>query len=133
MKKIAFKYLIEEKETKSKSKMKNLNYKELHIQKYFKTEKLSTQNKLTLFKARTNMLNVQYNFGQKKKCPLCKIKEDNQEHLIECLIIKIACPEIGYNTNVKYTDIFSDALEKQINISKLLNIAVRTRKVMLTK
>ena len=79
------------------------------------------------------MLNVQYNFGQRHKSPLYKIEEDKQEHLLECVILKIASPEILNNIETEYNDIYSDIIEKQIKISKLLYIAVRKRKAILTK
>ena len=72
---------------------------------------ITTKRKLILFRARTRMLNVNYNFGQKIKCPLCKIGEDAQKHLLECLVIKITCPEILNNTKCNYTDLISDNLE----------------------
>ena len=71
------------------------------------------------------MLNVNYNFGQKIKCPLCNI------HLLECLVIKITSPEILNNTKCKYTDLFSDNIEKLNDLSKLIEIAVRKRTELL--
>ena len=65
------------------------------------------------------MLNVWYNFGQKIKYPLCKIGEDNQEHLLECFIIKLTCPEILRNIESKVTDISRDNIDKLSNVSKL--------------
>ena len=129
----ALKYLLNEKDTKCKSKMKNLNYKGLNIQNYFKSDKIWSQHKIILFKARTKMINVQHNFGQNNKCPLYKLEDDKQEHLLECVIIKIASPEILNKTDAEFNDIYSDNIEKQIKISKLLYIAIRKRKAILTK
>ena len=80
MKRAASEYLMKEKS--SKSKMQNLNYNEIKLQNYFSTSQITTKRKIILFKARTRMLKVWYNFGQKIKCPLCKIQEDKQEHLL---------------------------------------------------
>ena len=49
----------------------------------------------------------------------------NQMLIIECPIIKIECPEILYNTDAKYSDIYSIKIDKQIGITKLLEIAIR--------
>ena len=63
------------------------------------------------------MMNVSYNFGQKI--------------LLDCLILKLACPEIQNNTENKYMDIYSDDTDKQNAISKLLAIANRKREQIL--
>ena len=73
------------------------------------------------------MLNVQNNFGQHTKCPLCKTEEDDQKHLIECLVIKIHCPDILNNVDSDFKDIYSDEIEKQNDISKLIDIAMKKR------
>ena len=123
MKKLAFKHLSEEKNTKSKSKLENLKYNDLNIQHYFKTDKITSKKKIILFKARTRMINVPHNFGQKIKCRLCHSGDDDQKHLLECLMIKLASPEILSNTDAKYMDIYSNDIEKQIEISNLLEKA----------
>ena len=110
-----------------KSKVLNLQYKSLNIQNYFTTNKIETNRKIIIFKARTRMLNVSYNFGQKIPCPFCKIAEDNQKHLIECMILKITCPEILNNKDIQYSDIFSESIDKLNEISKLFEIAIRKR------
>ena len=88
---------------------------------------MTPKKKIILFKARTKMLNVSYNYELKIKCRLCHLGEDDQEHLLECLIIKIECPEILHNTNVKHSDIYSSKIDKQIEITKLLEMAIRKR------
>ena len=77
------------------------------------------------------MLNVQNNFGQHTKCPLCKIEEDSQKHLLECVLIKLNSPDILHNTDSKYEDIFSNDIEKQDQISKLIETAIRKRRILL--
>ena len=76
------------------------------------------------------MLDVSRNYGQHSKCPLCKIGDDDQKHLLECLIIKLQCPDILNNIDCKYEDIYSDNIEKQSNISKLLEIAIKRRTML---
>ena len=130
MKITAFKFLNIEKNRKSK--ILNLKYSELKIQNYFTTNKFKSKRKIIIFKARTRMLNVFHNFGQKIKCPLCKIGEDDQKHLLECIILKFTCPQILNNTDIKFTDIFSDNLDKQCEVGNLLEIALRKRTEILS-
>ena len=73
------------------------------------------------------MLKVSNNYGIDGRCPLCKIAEDSQQHLIECLVIKASCPDILYNTNCKYEDLFNDNITKQNDIIKLIEVAIRKR------
>ena len=88
--------------------MKNLNYKELKIQKYFLSKDMTSKTKIVLFKARNRMLNVASNYGSKTECPLCKLNKDDQQHLMECLIIKLTCPVILNNNKIKYEDLYSE-------------------------
>ena len=125
--KAAFQYLIAEKSRKDGSKMKKLNYNELKIQNYFLSKEISTKNKVILFKARIRMFKVANNYGNKTNCPQCKIDEDSQKHLIECVIIKITCNDILNNDSMKYEDIYSDNTTKQNEMIKLIKIAIIKR------
>ena len=125
IKKKAFEYLLKEKD--KKSKMKQLTYKKLEMQEYIKSNKMSFKNKKILFKLRTRMIPVGYNFGRKVKCPLCHVGPDNQEHLLSCIIIKISCPEIMKNSNSKYSDIFSENIQKMDKVASLIEKALRKR------
>ena len=69
--KVTLAYLLKEKE--DKSKMINLEYKELKIQKYLTSDKLSKRKQKIIFKWRTRMIEVGNNFGQTKPCPTCQI------------------------------------------------------------
>ena len=93
---IALKYLLEGNE--DKTKLKNLKYYQLSIQSYLTSSSISTRMKKYLFRFRTKMTNVGHNFGNKVKCPLCKLGNDDQEHLFKCVIIKINCEELYKNT-----------------------------------
>ena len=101
------------------------------IQKYLTTDKMSQNTKRVLFRARTRMLNVQSNYGKHTPCPLCKMEEDSQQHLLECLIIKINNPDILNNVNSIYEDIYSNNIDKQNNITKLIEMAINSRKIIL--
>ena len=53
--------------------------------------------------------------------------EDKQEHLLECLIVKLKSPEIFNNESAKYKDIYCDDPIKQNEAIKLIESALRIR------
>ena len=63
-KKTAFKHLVKEIKDRDMSKLKNLKYEKLELQPYLKSNKLNLRKKKILFKARTRMLNVKWNFAR---------------------------------------------------------------------
>ena len=78
------------------------------------------------------MLNVKNNFGDKGACPLCKLNLDDQSHLLECIMIKLECPEILENKKeCVYNDIYSNDIDKLNNIANLMYLAMRTREKMI--
>ena len=60
-KKVAFNYLIKEKN--KKSKLSELKYNDLNMQSYFQTHLISKRKQILLFKFRSRMINVGANFG----------------------------------------------------------------------
>ena len=86
-KELAMKYLLEDNE--QKSKLKNFKYYQLQLQPYLTSKEISTRQKKILYRFRTRMVHVGKNYGKKVKCPLCKKEDDTQEHLFECVILKI--------------------------------------------
>ena len=82
----AFEYLNCKKE--SHSKMKNINYDNLKMQTYLKSDNtLSNDKKFLLFKLRTRMTKLKMNFKNMyvdQICPLCWLHEDSQSHIMEC-------------------------------------------------
>ena len=82
--KAAFSYLMTEK--CEMSKMENLEYDNLKMQCYIKTDIISIRKQKLLFKWRTRMIKVASNYGQIKACPICEnyVSLDSQEHLFKC-------------------------------------------------
>ena len=78
------------------------------------------------------MTNVGYNFGNKTMCPLCKLGNDDQEHLFSCVIIKINCQQLYRNIEASYEDIFSLNSEKHIKIASLCENIIKTRDKLLS-
>ena len=118
---------------KVKSKMGKIKYKNLKIQKYLTTKKITSKNKKLLFKLRCGMVNVGRNFGRNGNCQLCKSEEDSQQHLIECEKIKEINKEIKENTKVKHDDIYSKSIKKKISAVKLFSKAISVRNQLLER
>ena len=101
------------------SKMENLWYSELKIQKYLSTNKFTPEDARTLFSFRTRMANFGENFRNGSEhvlCPLCHMHYDTQSMAFQCPVV---------NANVKmegqYDDIFRAEIPKDI-VSTLCNI-----------
>ena len=101
--------------TKEKhSKMENLQYVELGLQKYLKSEKITVKQARILFKFRTRMERFWANFKGGKPpqpCPVCKDEQsvDTQEHSFSC---KILSENMKISNN--YKGIFSSEVEHEI-------------------
>ena len=71
------------------------------------------------------MVNVGYNFGKKYQCRLCYDGDDDQQHLIQCIRLKIKNPFIAEDIN--YNDIFEANEETQGHIGKIMLKLYRSR------
>ena len=119
---------MEEKDTKSK--LDNLEYKELKLQNYLKATNLYYKKKSLLFNLRTHMINVSKNYGKISLCPLCLKGVDNQQHLMLCEKLSV---EQKSQTQIQYDDIFSNNAKKNAIIAEQAFEKVRIRKKLLTK
>ena len=130
----AFKWLMEEK--KSKSKLKKLNFENLKMQNYLGSNELETLEKKLLFQIRTRMLNVKANFKNNHSdlsCPLlCGHKEDNQQHILECPILLQNINDITTD-KIEYDDISSSDISKQIRALRIISNLWKKRKTMMEK
>ena len=103
--KAALKWLIEEKE--KKSKVKNLSYEHLKMQSYLIGSEMETREKKFLFQMRCRMIDVKSNFKNNHSdlsCPLCDIKEDDQKHVLECPTLLNNTSDVAAG-NISYDDI----------------------------
>ena len=142
MKKDSFKNGLKKK-LKEKATLFLFNYREKHsktknltnfkLQPYLTSDKLTTREKKLLFSLRTRSIDVKRNYKNKFKfnmsCSLCRddSQEETETHLLECskIITKI-------NTkDVKYEDIFSENIDKQVKITKIFNQVMKTKKLIL--
>ena len=115
-----------------KTKTANLKYEVFELQEYLKTDQITHKRKILLFKLRTKMTKVGYNFGRKSQCPVCKIdtEPDEQSHLLNCLILKLEINDI-LSSDSKYEDIFCNNIEKLKDIVFVLEKALRKREDLL--
>ena len=60
------------------------------------------------------MINTADNFGQQIPCKLCGLDFENQSHLIQCIVLKIRCPELLELNSEMNTIIFGQNMN-QIN------------------
>ena len=129
-KEISLKYLLEDND--QKSKLKNLKYYQLQLQPYLMSKKITTRQKKLLFRFRTIMVKVGHNYGKRTKCPLCKLKDDTQEHLFQCVVLKLNCSELYNAQDEKYQDIFSMNQDTVIKVAKICESIVRKREEILS-
>ena len=115
------------------SKMSSLVYEDLNIKKYFLDERVESWVAKDIFKFRTRMADVNENFKNNFKyegvCPLCKISQDNQSHLLICPKLRDVNPTLNVKRN--YMDIFSNDVLKVYECTRILIEALQTRKNIL--
>ena len=124
----ALKYLLEE--SNGKSKMENLTYDCLQLQEYLKSSTMSKTRKLLALKLRCRMTPVANNQGQKIKCKLCDMGSDDQPHLINCVLLKLRCPDI-LSSQEEYKDLFGSDVEKIDKLTTLFEKVLREREILL--
>ena len=112
------------------SKVHNEAYKDLKVMKYLDDKRFTPDLANLLFKFRTRVFNVRNNFRNQYRtnliCPLCREREDSQEHLLECRVIVRKLNGEQYC----YKDIFSENLVSLLNIAKGLKKVVKIREEM---
>ena len=115
MKDFALNYLLQLKS--SHSKMDNIIYTNLELQKYLRTENIPVNEAKNVFRYRVRVANFKENYKGKYQntgCPFCFVHLDTQAHAFQCSKMK---DELQIN-NVEYREIFSDKLSR--NLSKIL-------------
>ena len=112
----------------SHSKLFNLN-NDYKLQKYLTSDKISTEQKQTLFMLRTRMVDVKSNFSEKYgnilTCHFCT-EEESQSHLLICTQITVGIDTSG----VKHDDIFGN-LEMQEKVARVFTKILKQRNMML--
>ena len=114
-----------------KAKHSKLDYlpNEYKLEKYLSSTKVTTEEKQTLFKLRTRMVDVKCNFKKMYEpnltCFFCP-EEDNQAHLLSCGQVTVGIDTSG----LQHEDIFKD-VTKQEKIAKVYNKILRQRNLKL--
>ena len=123
---LAFITLKNEKDTKSK--MRNLNYDSFNIQPYLVSDKLSLRQKQLICKIRAGMIETPDNYGRDVPCRLCYLARDEMSHVLDCIVLKLACPELYRNSDVSINDAYEgNNMEKLKNLAIVFQEAWRTR------
>ena len=63
-------------------------------------------------------------------CRLCKSALEDQQHLLQCEILKSAIPELQSNRNIKYEHIFGNMSEKRQAIKLIFKIVQEREKLL---
>ena len=131
----AFKDLMRQKE--NHSKMTELQYSELAMQSYLKSDCILTDDeKCLLFKCRVRELDVRPNYQnnyQNLQCLLCQTgEEDNQYHLFHCSKLLANVDNLANNIDIEYEDFFGD-ISRQIPAAKLLSLIWIKRSELIEK
>ena len=128
-----FEYLICEKN--KKNKVKHIKYEKHEIQKFLLPVKISNMQAKEIFVLRNRMMETKDNYQnqfQDALCPLCDdgCTLDSQEHVMTCPAIVHQCL---VTENLKYENLFSDDVNKQLKISSILFENFKKRKQTLRK
>ena len=118
-KELAFRNLLSKKV--KHSKMANVAYDELKIQKYMLRDDIKVEQKRLIFKHRTRMAEYGENFrGGKDQvfCPFCKLHLDSQERSFSCPVISADVEIVGSIQNIYSDDIKLETVETIKNITE---------------
>ena len=118
----------------SHNKVKHIEYEKFEMQKYLKNPALSNHEAKFAFHARCRMLEVRKNYAQsfvEHFCPICRNIDcpDTQPHLLECECLE--SDNVVVADLPDYEQLFSDDVEKQVAIIKLLKNHFDKRKKLI--
>ena len=131
----SFQYLENIKQ--NQSKLQNVIYKKLEIQKYLVSSKFTDTEKSLLLKLRTRMVEVRENFKNKYlnnnyQCELNCGEREDQQHLLDCQVLIDNYDTLYNDSFVQYGDLFSSEA-KQLNAVKLYGKVLKTREKLISK
>ena len=112
----ALEYLLNKRESKGKE----MSYKTLEMADYLLpyNDKISIEEKRSLFAIRNRMVNIGSNFGKIENCEKCKMIE-NMEHIYDCIYLNKQQNEISfekiYSGNINQQNQILRKFEKNMN------------------
>ena len=129
----AMKYLNNVKQNQSKGRV--LTYKTLNMQQYLKSESnLSVLEMCQIFQIRSQNLPVKANFSHQYKDTNCVVEkcngEDSQEGLFYCNFL--APKNMIVRNQVEYEGIYSDDLNQQLEVARIVYQKFKSREKYLT-
>ena len=116
------------------SKVLNIVYRNMKIQEYLTPNVIDIQEAKFIFHLRTRMVDVRKNFSgsyPNLNCPLCNLEPDTQEHLLKCE--KLDADTDLISSMPEYSDIFSENLEAQVLVARIIQSRFKKRKQLLKK
>ena len=120
------------------SKLDDISFNKLEPQKYLHDSRLNSSEMKLLFKLRTRMFECKENFKNKYKndsflyCQLCLVSVDNQNHIMNCFVLKNSVPELHNNKNIQYKHLFGTN-DQQVKFIKLIDKVIKIRNILLEK
>ena len=107
---------------------------QLQCEKYITDPRFQVHEVQLLFSLRSRSYPVKANLKNKYRqnlaCFLCNSSSCDQQHLMTCAVLRKFVPDL-INTKVKYSDIFSDNVDKQLAAVKLFDIIDKQRERLL--
>ena len=108
-----------ENKKESHSKVENIKYSRLEMQKYLKPNelKIKVEEAQEIFKMRSRVSNVKINFRgnhENFECKVCKMEDESQQHIIQCK--EINKMRKCYEKPPEYEELFGRNVEKQVKL-----------------
>ena len=96
--------------------------------------RLNSQQKKLIYKIRTRMIETPDCYGRNEICQLCNLTRDEMSHVIDCVVIKLACPLVYQSDNVRVEDAYEGTnMEKIKHLAVVYTKAWRTRQQLLSQ
>ena len=112
--------------------MKDVHYDELKLQPYLSSSKLNTAQKRMLYKIRLRMIMTPDNMGKTQQCKLCELERDEMSHVLNCVILKLACPDL-LKTTSKISDAYGTNEDNMKHLAVIYQKAWKAREQLLNK
>ena len=122
-------------EKERSKKLSHVQYSELSLQNYLKSDNLNVQQRKLLTNFRSKMIKVKANYSKMYESLLCQLclqsdieNEDTQEHLILCSYLS---QQGDIDIGTKYSDIYSEEPDRYEKITILFEQKLKLRDKLL--